>query len=80
MLKKPLALHRIFFSVTVVTDPTVQHSVQMSFDDPLFISYYTLDWSSRHFQAKGEDIFQGDVWMFNPSSITLLISITEILH
>ena len=79
-LEKPHSLNRIFFSVQVITDPTVQRSIRMSFGDPLFVSYYVLDWSARYFQAEGEDIFQGDVWVLNPSDSNLLISLTEILH
>jgi len=80
VLEKPRILKRIFFSVQVVADPAVQYSVRLSFGDPLFVSYYVLDWSARYFQAEGEDIFQGDVWVFNPSDSSLLISFTEILH
>ena len=79
-LEKPHVLRRIFFNIHVVTDPTQQHSLRVSFDDPLFISYYILDWSFRYFQAEGEDIFQGDVWLLNPSSVNLLVSLTEILR
>ena len=78
--EKPHSLSRIFFSAQVISDPRVQHSMRMSFDDPLFVSYYVLDWPSRYFQAEGEDIFQGDVWMMNPSNISLLVSLTEILR
>ena len=80
VLEKPRSLNRIFFSVQVVADPAVQHSIRLSFGDPLFVSYYVLDWSARYFQAEGEDIFQGDVWVLNPSDSNLLISLTEILH
>ena len=80
VLEKPHSLNRVFFSVQVITDPTVQRSIRMSFGDPLFVSYYVLDWSARYFRAEGEDIFQGDVWVLNPSDSNLLISLTEILH
>ena len=80
VLEKPHSLNRIFFRVQVITDPTAQHSLRMSFGDPSFVSYYVLDWSARYFQAEGEDIFQGDVWVHNPSDISLLISLTEILR
>ena len=80
VLEKPHSLNRIFFRVQVITDPTAQHSLRMSFGDPMFVSYYVLDWSARYFQAEGEDIFQGDVWVHNPSDSSLLISLTEILR
>ena len=80
VLEKPHSLNRVFFSMQVITDPAVQRSIRMSFGDPLFVSYYVLDWSARYFQAEGEDIFQGDVWILNPSDSSLLVSLTEILH
>ena len=80
MLEKPRALHRIFFSVQVFADQTAWYEVKMSFDDPQFRSFYALDGSARYFEAKGEDIFQGDIWVFNVSDTSLLYSATEILH
>ena len=79
-LEKPRSLSRIFFSVQVMTDPTTHHSIRMSLGDPLFFSYYVLDWSFRYFRAEGEDIFQGDVWVMNPSNTNLQVSLTEILR
>ena len=52
----------------------------MSFDDPLFRSYYALDGPVKYFEANGHDIFQGDVWLFNNSNINLIYTGTEILH
>ena len=80
MIEKPQALRRIFFSVQVFADLTAWYEVKMSFDDPQFNSFYVLDGSARYFQAEGEDIFQGNVWVFNVSSVNLLHTTTEILH
>ena len=80
MIEKPLALHRIFFSIQAFADQTTWLESKISFDDPLFGSFYVLDGSARYFQAKGEDIFQGDIWVYNTSNTNLLHSATEILH
>ena len=79
ILEKPLALHRIFFSIQAFADQTAWLESKISFDDPLFGSFYVLDGSARYFQAKGDDIFQGDVWVYNVSNTNLLHSATEIL-
>ena len=80
MIEKPRALHRVFFSVQAFADPTAWYETKISFDDPQFRSFYVLDGSARYFAAKGEDIFQGNIWIYNVSDTDLLYSATEILH
>ena len=80
MIEKPLALHRVFFSIQVFADQTTWHESKISFDDPLFISFYALDGPARYFEARGDDIFQGNIWVYNTSATNLLYSATEILH
>ena len=79
LIEKPLALHRIFFSIRALADQSAWYQSQVSFDDPLFRSYYVLDGPAKYFEAKGEGIFQGDVWVFNASDQNLQYVITEIL-
>jgi len=79
IIEKPSVLCRIFFSVQVFADQTAWYESRVSFDDPLFRSYYVLDGPARYFEAKGEGIFQGDVWIYNKSDVLLLYSSTEIL-
>ena len=80
LLAKPLVLHRIFFSIRAFAPRDEWHEVKISFDDPQFLSFYVLDESARYFEAKGEDIFQGNIWAFNVSTLNLLHTVTEILH
>ena len=80
MIEKPQVLHRIFFSIQVFADQAAWHETKISFDDPQFRSFYALDGSARYFAAKGDDIFQGNVWLYNVSDTHLLCSSTEILH
>ena len=80
VLEKPNSLHRIFFSVYVVAGEAAWRDTKISFDDPLFSSYFSLNGAKKYFEAAGEDIFQGNVWAINQSDVGLLFSATEILH
>ena len=79
LLEKPLASRRIFFGIKVLTDLSAGHRSHISFDDPAFCSYYTLDGRIQELEAKGEGISQGAVWAHNLSSMDLLFVMTEIL-
>jgi len=79
VLKKPNVSNRIFFSIYVVRAPADWSASLVSFGDPLFRSYFVLDGSLLCFEAKGEGIFQGDIWVSNVSSKDLLFTMTEIL-
>ena len=79
IIEKPLVLCRIFFSVRGFAPQNYSFESQISFGDPGFRSYYILDGPARYFEAKGEGIFQGDIWVYNASNIYLLYSVSEIL-
>ena len=79
IIEKPLVLCRIFFSVCVLASQTYWSESDMSFGDPSFRSYYVLDGPARYFEAKGEGIFQGDIWARNVSNANLLYTVSEIL-
>ena len=80
VIEKPQALHRIFVSIQAFADQTAWLESKISFDDPLFGSFYALDGPARYFAARGDDIFQGNIWVYNTSNTNLLYSATEILH
>ena len=80
MIEKPLTLHRIFFSIEEFADQTAWLESKISFDDPMFHSFYVIDGPAKYFEARGDDIFQGDIWVYNISDTNLLYSATEILH
>ena len=77
--EKPHVLSRIFISIQVLAPPEAWAESRISFDDPMFHSYYTLAGFSKYFQAKGEGIFQGDMWVFNNATGDLSYTLTEIL-
>ena len=79
LFEKPHALRRIFLSIRALADDTVWHQSMISFDDPLFHTYFVLDGPGKYFEAKGEGIFQGDVWVCNTSDANLFYTGTEIL-
>ena len=80
ILEKPRRLHRIFFSIRAFADQLAWYETKISFDDPLFHSFYVIDGPAKYFEARGYDIFQGDIWIYNLSNTNLLYSATEILH
>ena len=79
LIEKPRVLTRVFFSVRAFADQTTWHETKISFDDPNFHSFYVIDGPAKYFEARGDGIFQGDVWAYNASSSNLLYSMTEIL-
>jgi len=79
LLGKPIVLKRVFFGITVLADPGVWYKSEVSFDDPLFRSYFVLNGPARHFEARGEGIFQGNIWVRNGSDHDLEYTATEIL-
>ena len=79
IFEKPLVLHRIFFSINTLAPPEMWAESRISFDDPMFYSYYILAGYLKHFEAKGGDIFQGNVWVYNMSGGDLIYDMTEIL-
>ena len=78
-LERPHALHRIFFEITAILPTTVNYESRISFDDPLFLEYYTLLGTNTYFEAEGDGIFQGNIFVFNQSTVNILYSTTEIL-
>ena len=80
IFEKPHILKRVFFHIGVAVGDNTWYPVKISFDDPLFHSYYALNGPKKYFEAAGVDIFQGNIWAGNYDSGTdVLITATEIL-
>jgi len=77
--EKPHVLRRIFVSIRALAPPESWAESRISFDDPMFYSYFTLAGFSKYFEAKGEGIFQGDIWVFNNATGDLSYTLSEIL-
>ena len=80
LFEKPRVLRRIFFSVRAMVDEGLSSEIWLSFDDPDFHSHYAIDGPEKYFEARGNDIFQGNIWLLNYSASTVLFAATEILH
>jgi len=76
----PHSLHRIFFNIRVVVGVNTWYPSKISFGDPFFVSFYLLAGTERYFEAWGEDIFQGDIWVKNEAELSLTYAISEILR
>jgi len=80
VLEKPHILHRIFFFIRVLASQTSWYPSGISLGDPKFGSYLSLNGPEKYFEANGEDIFQGDIWVLNNSNADLSYTVSEILH
>ena len=78
-LERPHVLSRIFFRIVAILPQTANYQSKISFDDPLFLDYYTLLGSNTYFEAEGDGIFQGNISVSNLSTVNILYSATEIL-
>ena len=79
LIEKPRVLNRVFFSITALADPNAWYKSEVSFDDPLFRSFFVLNGPARHFEVRGKGIFQGNIWVCNLSDHDLEFTATEIL-
>ena len=79
LIPKPLVLRRIFVSVRALADQDKWCQSKLSFDDPSFTSFFVLNGPGKYFEAKGEGIFQGNIWGLNASTVSLQYTMTEIL-
>ena len=61
-------------------DGGLSREMWISFDDPDFYSHYAIDGPEKYFEARGIDIFQGNIWLKNNSTSNIPIAATEILH
>ena len=80
LFEKPRVLHRVFFSIRAMEDASLSREIWLSFDDPDFHSYYAINGPEKYFEARGIDIFQGNIWLMSNSSTTILVAATEILR
>ena len=79
LVEKPLVLCRIFVSVRALADQDKWYQSKLSFDDPSFTSFFVLNGPGKYFEARGEGIFQGNIWGLNASTVSLQYTMTEIL-
>ena len=78
-LERPHVLSRIFFKIVAILPHTVSYLSKISFDDPLFLEYYTLLGTNTYLEVEGDGIFQGNIFVSNQSTVNILYSVTETL-
>ena len=79
LIEKPRALCRIFIRISALLPLTADYRSKISFDDPMFYTFFILLGPVIHFEAKGEGIFQGNIWVRNESTVSIIYTATEIL-
>ena len=79
IFEKPRVLRRIFVKIVSVLPRNELYKSHISFDDPMFHSYFLITEGHPEFEAKGDGIFQGNIWLRNSSSISIYYTATEIL-
>ena len=79
VFEKPRTLRRIYYRITEMSDDDGWRQSIISFDDPMFSSYYVLDGQFKYFEVEGDGIAQGDIWVRNTSQVSLFYTATQIL-
>jgi len=79
LFEKPISLRRIFFGISLIMSEDVACRLNISFGDPMFYSYYALEGRYRHFEVKGEGLFQGNIWARNVSTIDVKYTAVQTL-
>ena len=79
LFEKPSVLCRIFFGITALLNDSVWRQSRVSFDGPMFYTFYVIDGPAKHFELKGDGLPQGDIWVRNSSDIDIYYTATETL-
>ena len=79
LFEKPCVLRRIFLGITAMLNDSVWRQSRISFDGPMFYTFYVIDGPAKHFELKGDGIPQGDIWVRNSSDIDIYYTATETL-
>ena len=79
LVEKPHALRRIFIKILALLPLTSNYRSKISFDDPMFYTFYLFLGPVICFEAKGEGLFQGNIWVRNESTVSIIYTATEIL-
>ena len=75
----PRVMRRIFLGIYVVAWADTSFAAHISFHDPLFVNYLTLNSLKKEYEFECADIPQGIVFIQKQSDVTGSISAIEIL-
>ena len=75
----PYVMRRVFLGVYIVAWTNTTFAAHISFDDPQFINFVTLNNLKREYEFECADIPQGIVFLQKTSDVVGSISVIEIL-
>ena len=70
LFEAPTTLMRVFLGVYIVAWADMTFTVHISFDDPLFVNYLTLNSLKKEYEFECADIPQGIVFIQKQSDVT----------
>jgi len=79
VFEAPRVMRRIFLGIYIVAWADMNFAAHISFDDPLFVNYLTLNTIKKEYEFECADIPQGVVFVQKQSDTTGSISAIEIL-
>jgi len=79
IFEAPHVMGRIFLGIYIVAQADTNFSIHISFDDPHFVNYLTLNNLKMNYEFECADIPQGTVFIQKQSDTTGSISAIEIL-
>ena len=79
IFEAPRVMRRVFLGVYAVAWADMNFSAHISFDDPHFVNYLTLNTTKKEYEFECPDIPQGIVFVQKQSDTTGSISAIEIL-
>ena len=79
IFKAPHVMRRIFLGIYLVAQADTSFAAHISFDDPHFVNYITLNTLKKEYEFECVDIPQGVVFLQKQSDTTGSISAIEIL-
>ena len=79
IFEAPCVMRRVFLGVYIVAWADTTFTAHISFDDPQFVNYLTLNSIKKEYEFECADIPQGIVFIQKQSDVTGSISAIEIL-
>ena len=79
IFEAPRVMRRVFLGIYVVAQADTSFAAHISFHDPLFVNYLTLNSLKKDYEFECADIPQGIVFIQKQSDTTGSISAIEIL-
>ena len=79
IFEAPRVMRRVFLGVYIVAWADTTFAAHISFDDPLFVNYVTVNSLKKEYEFECADILQGVVFVQKTSDVVGSISVIEIL-